>query len=218
VSIHDGLVVVVPRGFDHDRVPNLLHKKRRWIEQASDRIEAHRKFFEPPPAGDPPERISLKAICQSWSVDYRPTASESVTTVERAGHRLLVYGDTDNVRACRGSLRRWLTRMTHRELVPWLVRLADEREFPLGRVLVKAQKTRWASCSKHRTVSLNSKLLFLPESLVRYVFVHELCHTRELTHSKRFWTLLEAVEPGFRNLDNDLRFAWRHLPAWVIHD
>jgi hypothetical protein len=69
------------------------------------------------------------------------------------------------------------------------------------------QKTRWASCSRHRTVSLNMKLLFLPPELVRYVFVHELCHTVHMNHSREFWRFLAVKEPRYKELDKQLRTA-----------
>jgi YgjP-like, metallopeptidase domain len=54
-------------------------------------------------------------------------------------------------------------------------------------LLVKSQRTRWASCSAKKNLSLNTKLLFLSPDLVRYVLIHELCHTVYMDHSKEFW-------------------------------
>jgi predicted metal-dependent hydrolase len=100
-------------------------------------------------------------------------------------------------------------------LVPWLREISREKHLPFGRTLMKMQKTRWASCSRHRTVSLNVKLLFLPPELVRYVFVHELCHTVHMNHSREFWRFLAVKEPGYKELDKQLRTAWRLVPAWI---
>ena len=77
------------------------------------------------------------------------------------------------------------------------------------------QKTRWASCSRHKTISLNLKLLFFQPALVRYVFIHELCHTVHMNHSRKYWRLLLAKEPNCMALDKQLRTAWRLVPAWV---
>ncbi len=59
------------------------------------------------------------------------------------------------------------------------------------------------------------KLLFLPPELVRYVFVHELCHTVHMNHSREFWRFLAVKEPGYMELDKQLRTAWRLVPAWL---
>jgi predicted metal-dependent hydrolase len=218
LSLRDGLVVVVPKGFDQGRVPGLLEKKTRWLELASERIETQRKFFEPEPPGTLPERLALRGISEEWEVNYRPTESPHVTAVERSGKRLLVFGDTDNIYACKAALCRWLNRKTHGDIKPWLLRLAGESGFELNRALLKSQRTRWASCSKQKIISLNLKLLFIPEDLIRYALIHELCHTVRLNHSRQFWALIKHHEPDYLKKDEKLRTAWRYVPAWIDAD
>jgi len=215
VSVKEGLIVVVPRGFDHARIPGILRRNKYWLERAQARVSQQRKFFEPEPPGKLPERINLQAIGEEWVVDYRPTDSRRATVMERRGRRLLIYGDTDNVTVCKQVLRRWLSRKAHEHLAPWLRQLADENGFQLGRVLVKSQRTRWASCSHRRTISINQKCLFLPSDLVRYVFIHELCHTIFLNHSGQFWALLHKHDSNFNQADSALRTAWKLVPDWA---
>jgi predicted metal-dependent hydrolase len=216
MSARDGLVVVIPKGFDQKRIPELIERKKQWLQKATTKAEEQRKFFVPPPPGDIPERITLRAIGQEWTLDYRLTETSWVAAVQRQGNRLLVYGDTDDVTKCKEALRRWLSRKTHKFLVPWLQQLAQEHKFPLNRVLVKSQRTRWASCSRHKTLSINQKLLFIPGHLIRYVFLHELCHTIYLNHSREFWALVQEKEPKYKQFDEELRRAWQYLPAWIM--
>jgi hypothetical protein len=91
------------------------------------------KFLSPEPPGTVPERITLRVIGEEWAIDYRATASETVSAVERSANRLLVYGDPDNTPACKDALRRWLARKTREHIVPWLIGLADERDYGSGR-------------------------------------------------------------------------------------
>lgn len=214
-SARNGLIVIVPRGFDRDRLPALLESKRPWLEAAQARHHEQRKFLVPDPPGQLPERITLRVIGQDWAVNYRATQSTLVTAVERGQGRLLVFGNVEDENAAKEALRRWLSRQTHTHLVPWLSRLAQENDLEFSRVLVKAQRTRWASCSARRIISLNIGLLFLPEPLVRYVLVHELAHTREMNHSPRFWATVRAMELRYDDLDTQLRAAWRLVPAWL---
>lgn len=193
----------------------MLQKKKRWLEKASGRIEAQRKFLESEPRGTFPDRMVLRGIGEEWAVGYRPTESPQVKAVERPGKRLLVFGDTENIEAYKAALRRWLNRKAYTQLKSWLVRLAKERDFEFGRVLVKSQRTRWGSCSRRKTVSLNLKLLFIPEDLVRYVLIHELCHTVHLNHSREFWALLNCHEPNCAKKEKALRSAGRFVPAWL---
>jgi predicted metal-dependent hydrolase len=65
-------------------------------------------------------------------------------------------------------------------------------------------------------VSLNCSLLFLTWEVVRYLFVHELAHTKHMNHSASFWRLVQKFEPDYRRLDRDLLAGWRTVPGWVF--
>jgi hypothetical protein len=146
---------------------------------------------------------------------YRQTDGSGVTGVERRGQQLLVYGDIENEAAVAEALRRWLSRKTREHIAPWLEALGRDRRLAFAGVAVRSQRTRWASCSPKGTISLNLRLIFLPQHLVRYALLHELLHTREMNHSRRYWTLLESLEPNYGALDRELRSGWRLVPDWI---
>jgi predicted metal-dependent hydrolase len=214
VSAKDGLIVIVPSDFEHARIPELLAAKRTWLRAAEERAAKNRAFL----ASDTtalPERVSLRAVGEDWGVTYRSSASTTVAAFDRSGHELLVTGRTKQRDAVVRALQRWLARKTQAHVDPWLRDLADAHGMSIGRVMVRSQRKRWASCSRHRTISLNLRLMFLPPDLVRYVLLHELAHTEVMNHSPRFWALLETLSPGFRELDGALRDGWKLVPGWV---
>jgi predicted metal-dependent hydrolase len=83
--------------------------------------------------------------------------------------------------------------------------------FSHGKVNIKNQKTRWGSCSKKGNLNFNYKVIFLPENLLDYLVVHELCHLKEFNHSKRFWELVFKALPDFVKLRKDLRNSYISL-------
>lgn len=74
-----------------------------------------------------------------------------------------------------------------------------------GRIGVRKQRSKWGSCSAKGNLSFNCLLLLAPESVLDYVVAHELCHLREMNHSKRFWVLVEGLCPDYREARRWLR-------------
>lgn len=77
--------------------------------------------------------------------------------------------------------------------------------FSFNRVAIRNQRTCWGSCSEHGNLNFSYKLLFLPQHLADYVIVHELCHLKELNHSKRFWDLVAYTHPDYKTLRSELQ-------------
>ena len=215
VTMKQGLEVVVPQGYDKEKVPALLERKKHWIREALERAEAHRKFFEPEPAWRLPHEISLPAIGTVWHVTIKETEASWVAVREIGEGRLLIFGAVHDQQACRAALARWLIRQTREHLAPRLHNVSCESGLRYKRCFVKRQKTRWASCSRHGTITLNAKLLFLPQHIVGYAMIHELCHVKEMNHSKQYWQLLSRHCPKYRKFDEQLREMWKLVPRWA---
>ena len=215
VSPEGVLEVVIPRGFDRGLIPGILDDKRDWIEKATRRMRQRQILLKAQPRL--PTRISLQAVGEMWRVAYRGTSSSRVIVTERAGHQLTVSGDVANVASCRAALRRWMARRARKHLVPWLRRISQQDKLSFTKATIRGQKTRWGSCSSRGTISVNYKLLFLPHGLVRYVLIHELCHTRHMNHSRAFWALVQRKEPDCKEIKAQLRGAWHLVPRWCSH-
>jgi predicted metal-dependent hydrolase len=214
--------IVVPQGFDMQKVPEILRKREDWIAKTTQRIAAERRSLshglitplESPSSSTFPEQLSLRSLLEDWTIQYQHSDETQITFTPTPTHQLLIRGDV-NASNYSYALQFWLKRKAEVQLTAWLRLVSREVRLPCNQISVRGQKTLWASCSGKKNVSLNFKLLFLPPALVRYVFIHELCHTVHLNHSQHFWSLVEQKEPNYRLLDSELNKAWIYIPEWV---
>ena len=84
-------------------------------------------------------------------------------------------------------------------------------KFKFNRINIKNQKTRWGSCSNKGNLNFNYKIVLLPERLADYIIVHELCHLKELNHSKKFWNLVAKAMPDYPQIRDELNKGGMYL-------
>ncbi|MBC7983676.1 MAG: M48 family metallopeptidase [Candidatus Obscuribacterales bacterium] len=202
--------IVVPPGASPGIVQRFIGEHRRWIDERVRDFAAREQLDT-----SPPSCIDLPAIERRYVVDY--LERDSRPRVESLPeHRLLVIGSGAETRAVTASLRRWLVIVAAHELDAQLRAVAREFDFDFVRSQIRRQRTRWGSCSVRGTISLNVCLLFLDPAVVRYLMIHELCHTRHMNHSARFWNLVEVCEPDYLRLDRALMHSWQQVPWWMF--
>jgi predicted metal-dependent hydrolase len=210
-----GLEVVVPVGFDDREIPGILLKHQAWImKQLKRSAEAPSRDATSLPL---PESIELRAIGLHVGATYHPGTEEGYKLVSNGPQHIEIYGNPEDRTHCFQLLREWLKILARRPLVHRLDKVSAETGLAYQSVQIRGQRSRWGSFSSRGTLSLNWKLVFLPPELVRYLMIHELCHSVHLNHSGAFWRLVQRHEPDFRRLDARLRKAKDYVPLWADH-
>lgn len=111
-------------------------------------------------------------------------------------------------------LLRFITsKREYRKLKPAALALAKSKvsewnqfyNFAYKRINIRNQKTRWGSASKKGNLNFNYKIIHLPQKLLDYLVVHELCHLREFNHSKKFWDLVAQTMLNYRAHRRELK-------------
>ncbi|MGB3612473.1 MAG: SprT family zinc-dependent metalloprotease [Elainellaceae cyanobacterium] len=214
VATSGDVEVVVPTGYRRSRVTQFLRDKQAWIEQTQGRMINAQQGRSPETRQVQPSYIFLRALDQLWVVEYRPTAASGIQ-IRAASNHLQLSGAIHQVSLCQTALQQWVRHKAKGHLVSWLDQVSREIRLPYKQATIRRQKTRWGSCSSRKSINLNDKLLFLSPELVRYVLVHELCHTVHLNHSAAFWALVGQWEPEYRDLDRQLKDGWQYVPDWL---
>ncbi len=84
-------------------------------------------------------------------------------------------------------------------------KLSEKYQFEPNQIRVKMLKTKWGSCSGKKNLNFNYKLIFLNQDLQDYVIIHELCHLKELNHTKKFWAHVASFIPEYKKIKNRLQ-------------
>jgi hypothetical protein len=214
ISVHNGLEIVIPRGFSQKRIPQIINDKKDWIERAFRKIEQKRQIATNP--RELPTAIDFLSIDRSFEVEYFSDREKPLELSQVNDSLIKISGDSANIEGCRYLLKHWLQYQGRIHLTPWLRSLSDETGLRFRQVQIRGQRSRWGSYSGRGTVSLNYNLLFLRPGLVRYLMIHELCHSVHLNHSARFYSLLAEYEPGYKELRGEMRDGWNSVPGWAV--
>src|SRR5262245_15418158 len=203
--------VVVPPGVGIPAIEGFVARHRDWAERRS------REFAlaAPSDAETRPDRVTLAASVQSWSIGYEAGRGRRVWEHLPGELRVRVADPADPLQVST-MLLDWLLERAGSHLGPLLAALSNEVGFDYRELQLRRQRTRWGSCSASGGISLNVCLMFTRPEVVRYLLIHELCHRRHMNHSARFWRLVERFEPQWQPLDAELLAGWRRVPAWVF--
>ena len=144
------------------------------------------------------------AIGKSHTLVVLSTDQRSVA-VQRSGQQIIVrlpdhkhLTDADVIDDVRAVITKALRIEAKSYLPKRLAFLARDMQCDYERVRFSHASGRWGSCSSNGTISLNIALMKLPHELIDYVLVHELCHTKQMNHSDKFWALVAAEDPSYK--------------------
>ena len=195
ISAIGELSVVLPWGIPKKQAHNFIHKKSLWILKNIKKIEntATNKntIF--------PDDLDLKLLNERWEIEYIKSENNTIQLLEKPDNHLEIKGDIKDWELVKTVLNKWCKVKAKLIFTQMMEDLAEEHGFYFNRLSIRSQKTRWGSCSMAKNISLNSKLLFMPSNVVKYVMIHELCHTIEMNHSSRFWQLVEDCDANYKN-------------------
>ena len=206
IKPYKGLEVIVPPRFPQRQIAGILQQHAIWINR---QLKKHQHSFETPALPD--------------ALDFALTGERKPIRYHRPATAKLREDTEGIVIACQqptqvfGLLRGLVRKKARQVLPPMLQQIADELGFDFSKVSIRSQKTRWGSCSSSGAISLNDQLMFMPQDTVRYLMIHELCHTRHMNHSAAFWALVQHCCADFRQHDRQLAQGKDYVPDWFLH-
>lgn len=179
--------VTIPRGGSATEARRFAERSKGWIEQALQR------------------QAALPPHAPHWSVGTCIWFRGELVAIERvenvAGKTVRIGSELVKVTAgatdLRPAIEKHLWRIAAQELPPRVQAYAAQHQVRIQRVSVRNQRSRWGSCSRRGTISLNWRLIQTPPHVQDYIILHELMHCRQMNHSARFWREVESVCPDY---------------------
>lgn len=148
--------------------------------------------------------LFLPLLQRHVAVQLEDTASKKI--IEKDGQLLVARADAHAL------IRQWVMTQAKLHLPPRLTALARQYGFRYQACTIRHTKTRWGSCSMQGNINLNAALMLVPVEQLDYVLLHELCHTRQMNHSAKFWQEMQRVDPLFSSHRQQLKQF--KMPAW----
>ncbi|MBP3302342.1 MAG: DUF45 domain-containing protein [Opitutales bacterium] len=204
-------VVVVPENARGD----IIHKARAfadsnalWLKRALEKVRrtappSQKTLFE-----FLRERPALSAYGKSFVLEFG-SASLEAFYVFRESSPVTVFCVRPEQES--GDAERLLRKFAQHVLPEHARALAEKVGVRIGKISVRAQRSRWGSCTAEGDLSLNWRLVLLPPDLQNHVILHELAHRVHMDHSGEFWDLLNAWDEKTGTHDRELSKIWSPL-------
>ena len=210
VSGKNGVRVSAPWGVPERDLHAMVREKGAWI---LDRLQHFREIEKQQPRWEwaDGDRVLVMGAWRtlriiSWEWNAGKVALEQGELVIRVPFRFL-----REEKILSDLFHRWLQRWAKEELPRRLALLAAQMQLHPARLVIRAQRSKWGSCTAEGNINLNMRLMFAPPAVIDYVIIHELAHLKELNHSVRFWRLVERYCPKRREHQ-----AWLREHTWLL--
>lgn len=190
IDSHDKIKIVVPKNTKNIDCEKIISEKKDWISKKINELKK--------------QQYQYKYLGRQLMVEEQYSLFDN--------HNILVNGNKFIISVPENShcnkkeiYNKWLKQKAE-DYIPARVKyLSNKVEVKPNKIKIKEQKTRWGSCSSNGNIALNYKLMRFNKKVIDYVIIHELCHIREMNHSKRFWDLVSSFMPDYQIYKKQLK-------------
>jgi predicted metal-dependent hydrolase len=175
-----------------------LNSNSKWILRNLDKY-CHEVPASPLKSIQPANTISYLGKC--ITITQKRNDAE-LTALKLEQNVLVVNLDPSAGNISSEDLEQWLKSQANQVINVKVRKFSSQMGLDFNRVVIRDQKSRWGSCSCLKNLNFNWRLIMAPEPVLDYVIIHELCHLREMSHSKSFWKLVAQYCPQWQELRN----------------
>ncbi len=195
-----GLTVTIPYRYDVRCLREYLQDNSKWILS---NLAKYCSAPPEPPQASPITTNTISYLGKSLKVMQLTTGSRS-TEVNLDQNKLIVNLRPSDRRLSGLELKSWLKDQAAQLINAKVKHFAHLMGLLYNRIRIRDQRSRWGSCSCRKNLNFNWRLIMAPEPVLDYVIIHELCHLKEMSHSRRFWGFVSQYCP-----------RWEEYRGWL---
>ena len=197
IDYSGAIVVRAPIRLDKSVIESFITSKKKWIEKKQNLILSKKKIsYE--------DGEMFYYLGKKYPLEI---ALNHKSSVDFNGEKFLLSGDG------KSNLLVFYKYQFIKIVQPRIEYFSKKFDFKYRNVRYRKQKTVWGSCGPMNDINLNYLLIMSPISVIDYVLIHELCHTKIKNHSSQFWNLVEETMPNYKEQVKWLKHHGHELHA-----
>ncbi len=206
VSPESGVCVSVPQRTSLAEVETLVIRKSKWILK---QLEKNNSVLAKPAPRQFTSGEEFLYLGRTYILTVQEEKGAKSSVSIRQGKLLAKVrsglASENRARRLFSAVKSWYMQQAINWLSERVAHFAPKVGMEPSQVSVRSFRARWGSCDQNQHLKFSWRIIMAPPHIVDYVVVHEMCHLRELNHSKRFWALVGAIVPDFRECREWLR-------------
>lgn len=210
-SLEKGIEITVPPRFNLKHIPAVIEENKAWLLKQLNKIQAQAEQI--------PKEIkrpdNLVVLGDEWQIHYE-TGMMNFHIANSHTLTLTIFTKPKDEHKIRSILIRWLKMTAEKALTLYLQEMSKETNLNYSSLKITSGQHVWGTCTSQKNISLNYKLVMFPIDVIRYVIIHELCHTKYMNHSDKFWNLVAKFDPEWKKSRKILRTnVEQYLPLFI---
>ncbi|MBD3329019.1 DUF45 domain-containing protein [Candidatus Dojkabacteria bacterium] len=199
------IIVRAPKIATKESIHTVLSASEKWIEKKLNKIAQQQA------------RYKVKKFVPGEEFLYMGekyklvVAEKPINKVDLHDNLIISSKLAGNPKLARKALEDWYREELRSFVNDKARQYAQNLEVEYKKIRITGAKTRWGSCSGKKNLNFSWRLIMAPEEIIDYVVVHELCHLREMNHSKRFWELVSTIVPDWKD-----KRKWFKENGWLL--
>lgn len=205
IKPYKGVILTYPYYSNKRKAIHFLHEKKLWVIKNLDKAKKLERIQTVFTKESSFQTYEHKLKIETWDKERFSVKRENNTLLIKLSKNLNITSDIIQQRIRKEIEKTW--KIEAEKYFPSAFnKLAKSYDFEYYDLTIKNVKSKWGSCSYSNNIVLSLHLMRLPKHLIKYVMLHELCHTKEKNHQAPFWELMNKVTNNqAKSLDRELK-------------